>query len=198
MAYNPDIHHRNSVRLRSYDYRSAGAYFVTICTFQKEAILAEIVDRAASLSSLGNVVQECWQQIPEHFPHVNLDEFIIMPNHLHGIVFINDSDVGATHASPDLTAVTDFPDIADVSITAPDDSARHASPLQKPGPVKQSLGAIIGSFKSACTKQINESRNTAGMPVWQRNYHERIIRNEEELLSLRDYVLTNPARWDGE
>ena len=198
MVYNPDIHHRNSVRLRSYDYRSAGAYFVTICTHQKEPILAEIVDGAVSPSSLGNVVWECWHQIPEHFPHVDLDEFIVMPNHLHGIVFINDSGVGATHASPDLTAVTEFPDMADVSITATDDRARHASPLLKPGRVKCSLGSIIGSFKSACTKRINESRNTAGMPVWQRNYHERIIRNEEELYSLRDYILTNPSRWEGD
>src|SRR6185369_6647488 len=76
--------------------------------------------------------------------------------------------------------------------------ARHASPLHKSGPVKQSLEAIIGSFKSACTKRINEARNTVGMPVWQRNYHERIIRNEEELHSLRDYILTNPVRWDGD
>jgi len=194
VTYNPDIHHRNSVRLRSYDYRSAGAYFVTICTHQKEAILAEIFDGTASLSSLGNVVKECWQQIPEHFPNVGLDEFIIMPNHLHGILFINDS-VGATHASPALTALTD---LADVSPTSSNDRARHASPLQKPGPVKRSLGAIIGSFKSACTKRINEVRHTAGIPVWQRNYHERIIRNEEELHSLRDYVLTNPVRWEGD
>jgi len=197
VAYNPDIHHRNSVRLRTYDYRSAGAYFVTICTFQKEAILAEIIDRTASLSSAGNVVQECWQQIPVHFPNVDLDEFIIMPNHIHGIIVIDDS-VGATHASPALTALTAATNLAAVTIAPPDDRARHASPLQKPGPVKCSLGAIIGSFKSACTKRINESRNTAGMPVWQRNYHERIIRNEEELHSLRDYILTNPVRWEGD
>jgi len=133
-------------------------------------MLAEIVNGALALSSWGSVVQECWQQIPEHFPNVDLDCFIVMPNHIHGIIVIHYSDVGATHASP----------------------------LQKPGPVKQSLGAIIGSFKSACTKRINESRNTAGLPVWQRNYHERIIRNEDELHSLRDYILTNPVRWDGE
>jgi|SRR6185369_13276164 len=197
MTYNPDIHHRNSVRLRSYDYRSAGAYFVTICTFQKEPILAEIINGTVLTSSLGNVVQECWQQIPEHFPHIDLDEFIVMPNHLHGIVFINDN-VGATHASPALTAMAALTNLADVSPTAPGDRARHASPLHKPGPVKCSLGAIIGSFKSACTKRINESRNAAGMPVWQRNYHERIIRNEEELHSLRDYILTNPVRWEGD
>lgn len=181
--------------MRSYDYRSVGAYFITICTHQKEAILAEIVNGAVSPSTLGNVVQECWQQIPDHFPHVDLDEFIIMPNHLHGIIFIKDSDVGATHASPALPALSD---LADVSTSAHDDRARHASPLQKPGPVKQSLGAIIGSFKSACTKRINEAWNKVGMPVWQRNYHERIIRNEEELHSLRDYILTNPLRWEGD
>jgi len=191
VTYNPDIHHRNSVRLRTYDYRSAGAYFVTICTHQKEPILAGIVDGTVSLSSFGNVAQECWQQIPEHFPNVNLDCFIVMPNHIHGIIVIDDS-VGATHASPALTV------LAAVTISAPNDRARHASPLQKPGPVKRSLGAIIGSFKSACTKHINNVRNTTGMPVWQRNYHERVIRNEEELYSLRDYILTNPVRWEGD
>jgi REP element-mobilizing transposase RayT len=178
MTYNPDIHHRNSVRLRSYDYRSAGAYFVTICTFQKEAILAEIVDGVAHLKAPGEIVQDEWLKSAEIRPEIELDKFIIMPNHLHGIVFINDS-VGAHGMRPESGGF--------------EMRAHSRAPLHRGA---KSLGSFIAGFKSACTKRINESRNTAGVPVWQRNYHERIIRNEEELHSLRDYILTNPVRWD--
>ena len=197
MTFNPDIHHRNSTRLQSYDYRSAGAYFVTICTFQKEQILAEIKDGEARLTSLGNVVHECWNEVPQHFPNVELDMSVVMPNHLHAIFMIHEP-VGATHASPDdVTA-----DVVGARHASPDNGttdktrARHASPLQKSGLPKRSIGAIVGSFKSSCTKRINELRDTPGLPVWQRNYHERVIRNDEELHALRDYIRNNPAQWE--
>jgi REP element-mobilizing transposase RayT len=183
MTFNPDIHHRNSIRLRTFDYRSAGAYFITICTFQKEPILAEIKNGETRLTALGEVVQQCWDEIPQHFPNVELDVFVVMPNHLHAIFMINEP-VGATHASPDNATSSDT------------NRARHASPLHQSGPPKRSIGAIIGSFKSACTKRINELRDTPGLPVWQRNYHERIIRNDEEIHALRDYIRNNPARWE--
>lgn len=202
MTYNPDIHHRNTIRLQSYDYRTAGAYFVTICTFQKEPILADVIDGEARLTPQGNVVQECWNEIPQHFPNVELDMFVAMPNHLHGIIMIHDS-VGATHASPDVKTTGDVgarhasPDNATADQTrARHDRATHASPLHQSGPPKRSVGAIIGSFKSACTKRINGLRNTPGLPLWQRNYHERVIRNDEELNALRDYIQCNPARWE--
>ena len=155
MTFNPDIHHRNSIRLQSYDYRAAGAYFVTICTFQKEPILAEIKDGKARLTALGNVVQECWSEIPQHFPNADLDTFVVMPNHLHGIIIFNDSiiPVGAQHAAPNV-------DMAEV------ERAQHAAPLRNVLPA--SLGAAVRSFKSACTKRINELRDTSGLPVWQR------------------------------
>ncbi len=182
MTFNPDIHHRNSIRLQSYDYRAAGAYFVTICSFQKEPILAGITAGEAQLTTLGNVVHECWNEIPQHFPNIELDMFVVMPNHLHAIFMIHEP-VGATHASPD-------------DETTDKTRARHASPLQKSGPPKRSIGAIVGSFKSSCTKRINELRDTPGLPVWQRNYHERVIRNDEELHALRDYIRNNPAQWE--
>jgi REP element-mobilizing transposase RayT len=180
MVYNPDIHHRNSIRMRSYDYRSAGAYFVTICTFQKEAILAEIVNGAAQLKLLGVIVQDEWLKSAHIRLEIELDEFIIMPNHLHGIVIINES-VGAHGMRPESGGS--------------EMRAHSRAPLHRPA---KTLGSFVAGFKSACTKRVNELRNTAGMPLWQRNYHERVIRNEEELHSLRDYIVTNPVRWEGD
>jgi|SRR6185369_6962086 len=180
MTYNPDIHHRNSVRLRSYDYSSDGAYFITICTFQKEPILADIVNGAAHLKSPGEIVQEEWLKSAQIRPEIDLDEFIIMPNHLHGIVFINDP-VGAHGMRPESGGF--------------EMRAHSRTPLHR---AAKSLGSFIAGFKSACTKRINEARNTAGVSVWQRNFHERIIRNDEELHSLRNYILTNPVRWEGD
>jgi REP element-mobilizing transposase RayT len=171
MTYDPDVHHRRSIRLRSYDYRSSGAYFVTVCTNGKELILSEIVGETAQLTPMGEIVRNCLNEIPQHFLNAELDMHVIMPNHLHAILVIH-PPVGATHASPSPASHN--------SQEAEDPRARHASPLQ-PGPAKQSLGAIVGSFKSACTKRINELRGTPGVTVWQRSFHEHIIRNDYEL-----------------
>ena len=183
MTYNPDFHDRNSIRLQSYDYRTAGAYFVTICTFQKEPVLAGIVNGEMRLTPLGEVVRGCWNEIPRHFSHVEQDEFVVMPNHLHGIIVINNAviNVGAQHAAPGVY-------MADV------ERAQRAAPLRNVLPA--SLGAVVRSFKSACTKRINELRATPGLPVWQRNYHERVIRHDNELHALRHYIQSNPARWE--
>ena len=164
--------------------------------FRKEPFLAEVAAGETRLTPSGVVVQTCWNEIPQHFPNVELDLFVIMPNHLHGIIMFHDP-VGSTHASPDgETTHDETKDVSPANATADKTWARHASPLQKPGPPKQSLGAIVGSFKSACTKRINELRDTPGLAVWQRNYHERVIRNDEELHALRDYIRNNPARWE--
>lgn len=128
MSLDPSMHHRRSIRLRDYDYAHAGAYFVTICVDKKERVLGEIANNELRLSTMGNIVRECWNNISEHFHHVELDEFVVMPNHLHGIIVIVDGHVGA----------------------------RHASPLQNArarGTGKGSLGAIIGSFKASSSKQ---------------------------------------------
>jgi REP element-mobilizing transposase RayT len=122
------------------------------------------------LNQFGNIVQECWIAIPEHFPKVILDEFVIMPNHVHGIIVIAETPrVGATHASP-----------------------LHKHPR---GPQRQSVGAIVGSFKSAVTKRINECRAAPSEPVWQRNYYEHVIREEASLNRVRKYIAENPLQW---
>jgi putative transposase len=101
MKYNPEIHHRRSIRLRGYDYSQAGAYFVTICTQNRECLFGDMMDGEMLLNDAGNIVHQCWDDIPNHFPHVDLDEFGVMPNHVHGIIMIVDSpSVGAKNFSP--------------------------------------------------------------------------------------------------
>lgn len=172
MTYNPETHHRRSVRLKGYDYTQAGAYFLTIVTQGRECLFGEVVDGNLVLSEWGKTVQGCWDAIPGHFPNAQLDTFVVIPNHVHGIIVIAGVTGRATHASP---------------------LPWTASPPR--GPESQSLGAIVGSFKSAVTKSINNLRGTAGTPVWQRDYHEHIIRDESTLHRIREYVVNNPLQW---
>lgn len=169
--FNPEKHHRHSIRLKDYDYSQAGAYFVTICAWNRECAFGEIIDGEMQLNEWGEVVALCWDEIPIHFPNVELDAFVIMPNHVHGIIIIPDS-VEARHASP-LQQKTEIPR----------------------GIKRKSLGAIVGSFKSATTKRINQIRSNPGAPVWQRNYYEHIIRDEEDLHDILEYIAGNPVKW---
>ncbi len=157
---------RQSLRLPTYDYRGNGAYFVTICSYQRRNAFAAAHVRAAILAA--------WDAIPEHFPAVATDSFVMMPNHVHGIVrILRERSVGAQHAAPLRSG-----------------GARRFAVL--PG----SLGAIIRSFKAASTKRINEIHRTPGTPVWQRNYYERVIRDERELAAVREYIALNPLKWE--
>jgi REP element-mobilizing transposase RayT len=150
------------------------------------------------INGYGQVIEDCWSAIPIHFPGVSLDEFVVMPNHLHGIVIIG---VGATHASPGTATYQSMSH----QLSSPQTRARHASPLRDSsisgsllahGPKPKSLAAIVGSFKSAAAKRINLLRRTPGALLWQRNYYEHVIRNEAELSRIREYIVTNPARWE--
>lgn len=178
MPYNPDIHHRRSIRLRNYDYSRAGAYFVTICTHHRECLFGEITNRAMRLNDAGRMAAKCWQDIPLHFPHAALDEWTIMPNHVHGIIVIIDTTVGARHAVPVRR-----------------NACRVPTTERFGKPVSGSFPTVVRSFKSAVTRHINILRNTPGNRLWQPNYWEHIIRNETELHRIREYIQNNPARW---
>ncbi len=184
MPYDPDKHHRRSIRLRGYDYTQEGVYFLTICSYQRKCVFGDVIDDHMMLNKLGSIAEECWRNIPDHFPQVELDEFVVMPNHVHGIIVIvgdstNARTVGARHALPDLPTQTTPP---------------RAASFGKPVP--GSVGIIVGSFKSAASRRINLLRDTPGAPVWQRNYHEHIIRSEKTYNFIRQYVLDNPSLWE--
>jgi putative transposase len=186
--FDPNRHHRRSIRLPGYDYRQAGVYFVTICTHQKELLFEDPI--------LRRVAETLWQRIPRHFPHVQLDTWVVMPNHIHGIIIIT----GDPHCRGEASQATDShtkprPDSASGSVSQP--ASGDASPLpdRPTGVSPGSLGAIVGNFKSITARRINRLRRMPGLPVWQRNYYEHIVRDERALNAIRQYIATNPARW---
>jgi REP element-mobilizing transposase RayT len=152
-------------------------YFVTICTHGRECVLGEVVDGRVTLSPFGEVADECWRDLPSHFPGLLLDQFTTMPNHVHGILVL----VGATHASPLHV-----------------DSRVSPLPVVTPahGPRPSSVGAVVGSFKSATTRRVNRIRGTPEASFWQRGYYEHVIRDEGDLDEIRAYILQNPLRWE--
>ena len=163
---------RRSLRLPGYDYKTPGAYFVTIVTHERRSLFGRVADYSVKLSTMGVIAQELWLEIPRHFSRARLDAFVVMPNHVHGLIILTWSpEVGARHAVPPPRA--------------------EAFGQPRPG----SLPTIIRSYKSAVTRRINLLSQTPGKPVWQRNYWEHVIRNEAALSRIREYIAANPYRW---
>jgi len=195
MKYNPDIHHSRSIRLKDYDYSQAGAYFVTICAKDKEYVFGDVVNGEVRLNELGIVAMQCWNAIPQHFPNVFLDEFIVMPNHVHGIIAFN---VGAKNLSP-VPHDSPIPGNGNVGakhvlpivINGDKTRAKDISPLHG---TSMSIGSVVRGFKIGVTKWARNNAFTY-MP-WQRNYYEHIIRSEPELDKIREYIANNPLNWE--
>jgi len=155
-------HHRRSIRLQGWDYSEARAYFVTICTQNHQCLLGDVVNDEMLLNECGGVVAQYWEWLRGQYLHLDLDAWIVMPNHVHGIIVIGEACRGGSRTAPTKG---------------------------KP------LGRLVGAFKTVSTKQINLMRGTPGAPVWQRNYYEHIIRNEEECNLIRKYIADNPLLW---
>jgi REP element-mobilizing transposase RayT len=164
-ALHPGHH---SIRLSGYDYSSEGLYFITICSHEKRCVFGRIVESQAVLSPAGLIIRECWVAIPLHFARTRLHAFVIMPNHLHGIVEIC-SELGRSNAAP----------------------LRGTEASVQAG----SLGAIVRSFKAAATKRVHQQLKWT-RPFWQRNYFEAIVHDGEEFSKAVRYILENPARWE--
>ncbi len=181
---------RRSTRLPGHDYTSSGGYLITVCTHDRVCLFGVVSDGIVRLNAAGEIARACWMAIPDHFSNVTLDASVVMPNHVHGIVIIK--QVGATHASPFRVSRTTARHVPTGAAHA--SRARHASPLPA-GVEPGSIGAIVGSYKSAVTKQINEMRRTPGGRVWQRNFHDRVIQDAGVLAEIRQYIQDNPANW---
>jgi putative transposase len=183
MQYNPTIHHRRSIRLSGYDYTKAGAYFVTICAQNRECLFGEITAGQTQLNEYGCIVAETWEWLSTQYDYVDLDAWIVMPNHLHGIIIVTD-DHGAGGSRTAPTA------------GASDDHGAGGSRTAPTGHVKRKpLGRLIGAFKTVSTKRVNALRDMADVPIWQRDFYEHIIRNEASLRRIREYIVNNPLRW---
>jgi putative transposase len=182
MTFNPDIHHRRSIRLRDYDYSRTGAYFVTICTSNRECLFGNIHDNKIDLNDAGRMIEEWWEKLPDKFPTIDKDASVIMPNHFHGIVAI----VGAAPCGRPTSGRTS--------------PVSNQIPQGHPQGGPTALGNILDWFKTMTTNAyIRGVEQYRWQPfpgkLWQRNYYEHIIRDENDLNSIREYIITNPARW---
>ncbi|MBU1625772.1 hypothetical protein KKB18_00205 [bacterium] len=181
--FDPIKHHRHSIRLENYDYSLNGAYFVTLCTYNRECILGDIIDGEMVLNNYGNIVSEEWINSSKIRKELILDEFIIMPNHIHGITIIQnprEQVVGASGTRPRQSC--GLPKIP------PEKDKLKGTP-------RKSLGSFIIGFKASVTKRINKINKTNEMLLCQRNYYDHIIRCENELIKIRKYIQGNPINW---
>lgn len=172
MKLDAEYHHRRSIRLKGYDYTQPGGYFVTTCTQDRACLFGEVVDGKMRLNEAGRMVQAVWEEIPVHYAGVAIDAFVVMPNHIHGIVVL----VGATPCGRPLSGQA-----------------------QGPAPTI-SLPDVVHRFKTMTTKHYADGVKQAGWSpfpgqLWQRNYYEHIIRDEDSLNRIRQYITDNPAQW---
>ena len=154
--YDPEKHHRRSIRLKGYDYSRPGAYFLTICTHNRDPMFGQIADGEMVLNRYGRIVLSDWRKLPDYHPYIELGAFVVMPNHVHGIVMVKDTNLEAVK--------------------------------------RRSVSDIMRGFKTFSSQRINRVRGATG-PVWQRDYWEHVIRNQEVFKRIHDYITTNPLRW---
>jgi putative transposase len=171
MSINPIPYNRRSVRLVGYDYSSPGAYFVTVVTHKHLCKFGRIISGKMEINALGKIIQDCWVKLPDHFPDIEIEPFVVMPNHIHGIISIYEKDCsrGTIYRAP--------------------------TPEKFAQPVVGSIPTIIRTYKAAVSR--NAKRELGLIHIWQRNYYEHIIRNPSELASIAEYILSNPDHWTG-
>lgn len=171
-----------SARLVGWDYSRPGAYFVTICTRNRVCWFGGVKNGKMVLSDIGKIVHDEWAKTPKIRPNVKLDEFVVMPNHFHGILIIKNDDVRTIR-----------PNVVETTCRVV--STKTATEPERKTTLKSnSLGSIIGQFKSVCTKRIRAVNDPEFQ--WQSRFHDHIIRNEPELFRIRQYIRNNPAKWE--
>jgi putative transposase len=236
MKYNPDKHHRKSIRLKHYDYSQAGFYFVTIVAQHRQQVFGDIENGVLIPNTAGDMIETVWYELPDRFPHVSLDAFVVMPNHIHGIIVINNetSLISNNTVTNTQTPFAPNPNVGGGLVPAPAQDTNEltfhktkqidgetaflandtvgASTREAPTDAKTpfianmndskrpTLGDVVGAFKSLTTHAyILGVRENGWTPfdkrLWQRNYYERIIRNDDALTKARAYIEANPQNW---
>ncbi|MBN2485939.1 MAG: transposase [Bacteroidales bacterium] len=180
MTYNPQKHHRRSIRLKGYDYSQAGLYFITICTHNRACLFGKIENSKMILNECGQIANNEWEKTPEIRNNVELGDFIIMPNHIHIIIRLLGR--GELHSPNNPN-----------KLHSPNKQGVCDTPLRSPS---QTIGAIVRGYKSSITKQLGLLGFNG--KLWQRNYHEHIIRNEQSYMKISEYIINNPANWDND
>jgi REP element-mobilizing transposase RayT len=177
-----DKYRIESTRLKNWDYAANGGYYITICVKNRECVFGNIDDGKMILSDAGKFADQFWREIPNHFPFAVLDEFVIMPNHVHGIIVIENGDNVKTVSCKDKAMPCLY-----------GHGTGTVSRFQNQG--KGSISAIVGSYKSICTKTINKTQNKFHF-AWQPRFYDHIIRDENDLNRIRKYIIDNPMNWE--
>ncbi len=180
-----------SARLKNWDYSSVGMYFITVCTDNREHFFGECLDGKMKLSTIGAMVQGFWYEIPKHFPHVALGEFVVMPNHIHGILVLNNID-------KPLKMVDSFTSVetlqCNVSTLPPPSQKQKSTFYQQISPKSGSIATIIRSFKSICSKHIHKDFPDKPF-AWQERFWDNIIKDETAFITISNYIIDNPKDW---
>jgi putative transposase len=174
MRYGGEQHNRRSIRLTGYDYAQSGAYFVTICTQKRACLFGSIANSEMQINHAGRIVQNVWSELPGRFPQVGVDSFIVMPNHIHGIILVGAQFIAPSNALPD-------------TFRKPGREAINRAPT---------LGDILRAYKASSARLIRGSVNPGF--AWQRNYYDHVIRDEDSLTRIRQYIIDNPAQWESD
>ena len=195
---------RRSIRLKGYDYTRDGTYFVTVCTQDRARVFGTVVDGEMHSNAYGHEIAHCWLWLAEQYPYVLLDEWIVMPDHTHAIIVITYDHRNGTHSDeihPDgarsnepcrggsRTAQITTASLAG-SVNGPDVGMNHSGSVQ---PNRKPLGRLVAAFKTVSTRRVNDLRSTPGARLWQRNYYERVVRNDKALQATRRYIVNNPS-----
>ena len=200
--YNPQMHNRRSIRFKGYDYTQAGLYFITICCQNRACLFGEIENGKMMLNDAGAIANDCWLNIPNHFPNAILHEYVIMPNHVHGIIEL----VGANNHSPKTNNHSPVSKLHSpkTELHSPknkknnnsvigDNRAKNVSPLRSPS---KTVGSVVRGFKIGVTKWMRQ--NTDTFYIWQRNYWEHIIRDDISYENISQYIINNPTKWNND
>jgi putative transposase len=216
--YIPNIKHRHSIRLKGYDYSKEGLYFLTICLQDRKCLFGQVIDGKMNLNNAGKFSDDCWLEIPKHFPNAVLHEHVIMPNHVHGIIELIKS--GCPNESLSSVGVENFQPLRSPNESLSSVGVQNFEPQRNEYQkiIPHSIGSIVRGFKTGFTKWYrnnsvgvqnfeplqspNESLLLIGFrnfgpqqPIWQRNYYEHIIRNEHAYQRIADYIINNPENW---
>ncbi len=200
MKYNPEIHHRRTIRLKGYDYSQAGAYFITICCQDRECRFGKIENDEMILNEYGTIAYNEWIELPKRFPNFELDVFQIMPNHMHGIIVLSEHDVGAGFTRAQNSSIVQNNITNENMVFSEKEATVNPAPT-----ITATIGDILGAYKSLVANgclDIHKQKWAGVNPapymgkLWQRNYHEHIIRNEQSYQTISEYIINNSAKWN--
>jgi putative transposase len=197
MKFNPQKYSRRSPRLAGYDYSLPGAYFITLVTHQREYLFGEVVNGEMKVNRPGKIVERAWKNLSLHYPQITLGAFVVMPNHVHGIVLINENDNSRGgslwRGEPKVNQSINGGEISpDVKKTRPYTNINQTRSTKM---MHHGLSEIVRAFKSFSARRINNLQNTHSAAIWQRSYYDHIIRSDQEFHNFCEYIQTNPQNW---